>query len=253
MACSRVERRPGGFVRARARGLRTLSATSMPVASSRARQTSPARLHPASRAGCSGWTAAVRGLSGRAFESWPHGCRMSGCSTATFTGVARACRSTWRWRTWRGRAGTAAGLFEIQLAQQLPPLAVLLLRRAGEPQRAAFDVHDLRLHFALERLPTAPSAPAHAPSRPNTSSGPRARRPCRRWRRRCAPRSRCGGSCSRRTGTGPERTRSPARRRRRGTCACAPGCGRAFSFSISSKLERRQLPYESRIGSEKLA
>ena len=36
--------------------------------------------------------------------------------------------------------------------QELLPLAILLLRSAGEPQRAAFHVDDLRLHFALERF-----------------------------------------------------------------------------------------------------
>ena len=51
---------------------------------------------------------------------------------------ARACRSG------APAAATAARLFEIKLVQQLPPFAVLLFGRAGEPQRAALDVDDLR-------------------------------------------------------------------------------------------------------------
>jgi len=52
-------------------------------------------------------------------------------------------------------ADRQAGLVLVELAQQLPPLRVLLFGRALELQRAALDVHHHGLDFGLETNPRA--------------------------------------------------------------------------------------------------
>src|SRR5438477_11225131 len=102
----------------------------------------PARRRRAARAGCSGPPVAVR-----EWRSQPRSCPLRPARRVRCDRNRRYGGSGFR----RDLHGSAV-LLEVELVEELAPLAVLLLGGTGELQRAALDVDDLGGDFGLEGL-----------------------------------------------------------------------------------------------------